>query len=133
MNIKSDKNDILFSKMIRERDGNKCVFCGRTAAQGWKMTCSHFWGRGDKLNRFNPKNCDTLCFMCHTNNEGNKQGMYREWKINQLGNKEYTELEKSHYQGYKKYGKFEKALLQTILKEQFNNKEYLKAGWTVKF
>jgi hypothetical protein len=37
--------------MIRERDG-KCVFCGKTSEQA-SLQNSHFWGRGDKVNRFN--------------------------------------------------------------------------------
>jgi hypothetical protein len=127
--IKLDKNDILFSKMIRERDG-KCVFCGKIAMQS-KLECSHFWGRGDKHNRFNPDNCDTLCWYDHMQNEGNKQGKYRDFKIKQLGKKVYNEMERKHYQETKKYGEFEKEKLHQILKEQYKNKEHLKKGWQV--
>lgn len=127
MKIKLDKNDILFSKMIRERDG-KCVFCGK---KDTKLECSHFWGRGDKTNRFNPKNADTLCFYCHLTNEGNKQGFYRDWKLKQLGKREYDKMEKSHYQGYKKYGAYEKELLNEILKLQYKNKDHLEKDWVV--
>lgn len=131
MKIKLDKNDILFSIMIRERDGNKCVFCPKSAPE-WKMTNSHFWGRGDKWNRFNPENCDTLCFYCHQTHEGNKQGFYKEWKIKQLGEKLYDSLYKLHYQGgTKKYGAFEKEQLNKILKEQYKNQEHLKKNWKV--
>lgn len=127
--IKLDKNDTLFSKMIRERDG-KCVFCGKTAEQG-KLENSHFWGRSDKYNRFNPENCDTLCWYCHMTNEGNKQGYYRDFKIKQLGKKKYDEMEQNHYQKSAKYGKFEKEELYKILKEQYKNKEHLKANWKI--
>ena len=131
-NVKIDKNDTLFSIMVRERDGDKCCFCNKTASQGWRMTNSHFWGRGDKHNRFNPLNCDTLCFTCHTNNEGNKQGIYKTWKLKQLGKKVYDELERIHYQGgTKKYGAYEKDALHKILKEQYKNKEHLKPNWKV--
>lgn len=130
--VKSDKNDDLFSIMIRERDGNKCCFCIKSADQGWRMTNSHFWGRSDKHNRFNVNNCDTLCFDCHQKNESNKQGVYKTWKLKQLGKKLYDELERLHYQGgTKKYGEFEKAQLYKILKEQYKNKDHLKSGWSV--
>jgi hypothetical protein len=131
MNIKLDKNDQLFSIMVRERDEYKCVFCGKSKEQGYTMQNSHFWGRGDKSNRFNPLNCDTLCFTCHNDNESNKQGFYRDWKIKQLGLDTYKELEILHNRGYKKYGKFEKNKLNSILKQQYENKEHFKEKWSV--
>lgn len=127
--IKLDPRDILFSKMIRERDG-KCVFCGKNAEQA-KLECSHFWGRADKHHRFDPKNCDTLCFYCHSQNEGNKQGKYRDFKIHQLGQETYDRMEKLHYQETKKYGAYEKEILLKILKEQYANKGHLKKDWKV--
>lgn len=128
--IKLDKNDSLFSKMIRERDNHTCKFCGKNATQS-KMENSHFWGRGDKIHRFDPNNCDTLCWYCHMQNEGNKQGRYREYKIKQLGKKLYQQMERDHYQKTKKYGEYEKNLLYKILSEQYKNKEHLKPDWTV--
>lgn len=130
MNIKLDKNDTLFSTMIRERDGEKCKFCPKKSPE-WRMTNSHFWGRGDKVHRFDPLNCDTLCFTCHQNNEGNKQGKYRTWKMQQIGEIEYMKMEKAHYQQTKKYGTFEKEILHKILKEQYKNKDHFKKDWKV--
>lgn len=131
MKIKLDKNDQLFSLMIRERDNHTCVFCGKSKAQGYVMQNSHYWGRGDKVHRFDPKNCDTLCFTCHNNNEGNKQGFYRDWKLNQIGEELHRKMEQDHYQLTKKYGVFEKKLLNDILKEQYENKKHLEKDWTV--
>lgn len=116
MHIKIDKNDKLFSQLIRDRDGNKCVFCGRSEDQGYRMTCSHFWGRGHKSTRFDPLNCDTLCFQCHMKHEGNKQGFYREWKMNQLGEEGYEELTERNRK-FAKYGEYEKELVKKHLKE----------------
>lgn len=128
--IKLDKNDILFSKMIRERDDNKCIFCPKRAPD-WRMTCSHFWGRGDKIHRFDPKNCDTLCIECHVKHEGNKQGYYRDFKVKQLGMKLYRKMEVDHYQKTKKYGASEKESLNKILKRQYASQEHLKSTWQV--
>jgi hypothetical protein len=122
--IKIDPNDALFSKMIRERDG-KCVFSGQ---KDGKLECSHFWGRGNKTTRFSALNCDTLSFQEHAKNEGNKQGFYRTWKINQLGQAKYDELEKlAKMTG--KYGAYEKKCIGQILKRQYKDKEHLKPGW----
>ena len=87
------KADTLFSKYIRERDG-KCVRCGKTEY----LQCSHFWPRAISATRFDPENCDTLCYGCHYGDryhgwEYSKQGEYRTFKINQLGEERYKALE----------------------------------------
>lgn len=128
--IKLDKNDSLFSVMIRERDNNKCIFCSKSAPD-WRMTNSHFWGRKDKIHRFDPKNCDTLCIECHMRHESNKQGYYRDFKIKQLGKDLYQKMEADHYQKSKKYGKSEKDALHRILKQQHASQEHLTPTWQV--
>lgn len=128
--IKIDPNDKLFSLMIRERDNHQCVFCGKSS-DIISLQNSHFWGRGCKSLRFEPLNCDALCFKCHMDNEGNKQSFYRDWKIKQLGLKKYKELENIFRTGFHAYGKYEKDKLQVILKEQYKNKEHLKKEWKV--
>lgn len=132
MGIKIDSRDNLFSKMIRERDNWTCQFCNTKYEPGSRgLQNSHFWGRGDKIHRFDPKNCDALCAGCHFRHEGNKQGFYRDWKIKQLGEELYNKMEKDHYQKTKKYGKFEKDALIKILREQYKNEEHLKPDWKV--
>lgn len=85
----SARADKLFSEYIRERD-KWCFFgCGNRASQN-----SHFWGRGNSATRYDPLNCDGVCGGCHMRHEGNKQGLYRDLKIQQLGKKGYAELEK---------------------------------------
>ena len=86
--ITTDKADILFSRWIRERD-KKCFFCNNPATQN-----SHFWGRGNSATRYDPENCDGICGGCHMRHEGNKQGLYRDKKIEQLGKDKYDLLEK---------------------------------------
>ncbi len=120
MHIKIDQRDSLFSKLIRARDG-RCVFCGRVEG---KLECSHFWGRGNKRTRFDPLNCDTLCFQCHSKNEGNKQGFYRTWKMKQLGLTEYDALERRARSIFH-YGEYEKPIILNNLKENGLNNPYL--------
>lgn len=81
------KADKLFSKWIRERDGH-CYFCPNPATQN-----SHFWGRANSSVRYDPENCDGICGGCHLRHESNKQGLYREMKILQLGHDGYRALE----------------------------------------
>jgi hypothetical protein len=87
------KADKLFSAQIRARDG-KCVRCGKTD----HLQCSHFWPRAISATRYDPANCDTLCYGCHYGDryhgwEYAKQGEYRTFKINQLGELQYKSLE----------------------------------------
>lgn len=85
----SNKADETFSKHIRERDPFCFFNCSRPTRQA-----SHFWGRGASSTRYDPLNVDGVCGHCHLIHEGNKQGLYRELKIKQLGKKGYQELER---------------------------------------
>jgi len=84
----SKKADTIFSIWIRQRD-KKCFFCNNEGKQN-----SHFWGRGNSSTRYRPENCDGICGGCHMRHEGNKQGLYRDLKIKQLGIEGYRALEK---------------------------------------
>jgi hypothetical protein len=83
----SAKADQEFSRFIRARD-TRCFFCPNPTTQ-----CSHFWGRGNSATRYDPDNCDGICGGCHMRHEGNKQGLYREKKLAQLGESRYKVLE----------------------------------------
>lgn len=64
--IKLDRADTLFSLWVRTRDGWVCQRCGKYYAPPTSsIQCSHFVGRGKEGTRFEPKNCDALCFGCH--------------------------------------------------------------------
>lgn len=86
MGLKIDSADKAFSLYIRTRDNWSCVRCGRryeppTSA----LHCSHYFGRGRENTRFDPENCDSLCYGCHQHwGSADKEG-YRQFKINQLG------------------------------------------------
>lgn len=105
--IKISKLDALFSKQIRERDNWTCVRCGRRYEPPTNaLHCSHFWGRANKATRYDPENCDALCYGCHALWEANKQGEYRDFKIKQLGKKGYNALER-RARSTIKFGEFE--------------------------
>jgi 5-methylcytosine-specific restriction endonuclease McrA len=89
--------DRKFSDYIRKRDG-KCIRCGKIS----NLQCSHFWSRIHSSTRFDPENCDTLCYPCHYGNldgwEYDQAGAYRDFKIKQLGLKKFNKLDKKHRQ-----------------------------------
>ena len=99
--------DRIFSLFIRYRDGWKCKKCGAKHEEGDRdLQNSHFWGRGDYGTRWDPKNCDSACakvfrmaggrsllVSCHGQWEGEKQGAYRDFKLNQIGHAEYQYME----------------------------------------
>jgi hypothetical protein len=66
------KADQEFSRWIIERD-KVCLKCGGKE----KLTCSHFIRRGHSATRYDPKNCITLCLLCHSIWEDDKDGEYK--------------------------------------------------------
>lgn len=91
--MKLDKADVLFSKYIRTRDNWTCQRCGKKypeRSQG--LHCSHFFGRSRESTRFDPENCDALCFGCHRYFGSDDMDAYREFKVKQLGKKKYEHL-----------------------------------------
>ena len=83
MKIKIDKADQVFSLYIRNRDDWTCRRCSRREEGG--MQNSHYFGRGKEATRFEPTNCDTLCFECHQYWGSEDRESYRDFKIKQLG------------------------------------------------
>ncbi len=85
----SKEADKAFSLWIRERDGNRCLNCGRES----NLTNSHYWGRRHSSTRYDPDNCITLCWLpCHKTWEHEKQGRYREFMLERLGENGYNKL-----------------------------------------
>lgn len=88
-----------FSKFIRRRDGKcmnpKCI-CGLNyeGAPIAELDCSHYYGRGIWITRFDPDNCIALGRKCHQLWEDDKQGRYREFMIRRLGVKKFRDLQK---------------------------------------
>lgn len=93
--IKIDKADQVFSLFIRERDNWQCQNpkCGRIYLPHERgLQNSHFWSRGNENTRFDPLNCDALCFHCHHRWGGDYRKEYEAFKIKQLGKREFDLL-----------------------------------------
>jgi len=89
MRIKIDRADIVFSQYIRLRD-KQCRRCGspvrlNDAGLPISHNCSHFHGRGHEGTRYEPDNCDTLCYPCHQLWEKDERAEYEDFKKKQLG------------------------------------------------
>ena len=90
MRIKIDPADKAFSKYIRLRDG-ECVRCHSLPENNVEgepingLECSHYFGRRKESTRFEPDNCDSLCFGCHQYWGSTDREAYRAFKVKQLG------------------------------------------------
>lgn len=65
MKLRFTKHDKLWSKRVRERDG-QCLYCGRKPP--YVLNAHHFLRRGVKATRLMLENGVTLCFQHHTVN-----------------------------------------------------------------
>ena len=93
MRIKIDPADKKFSAYIRVRDDWTCQRCHKQYVRGEAgIQNSHFWGRGKETTRFDPDNCDALCFGCHQHFHSNPKE-YHDWKLKQLGEEKFKLLE----------------------------------------
>lgn len=64
--IKITPADSWFSKCIRARAKWRCERCEKQYDQSSTgLHCSHYFGRGNWSTRFDPDNCEALCFGCH--------------------------------------------------------------------
>ena len=96
--IKVKKLDDWFSDWIRVRDNWICQRCGHlhnkhisTSKQG--LHNSHYFGRAKLSTRFDPENCDSLCFACHRIWQNDDREAYRAFKINQLNETGFNMLQ----------------------------------------
>jgi len=88
--IKISKADKYFSLYIRNKD-KRCMRCLRQLAVE-ELQCSHYFGRRMASVRWDENNCDSLCFGCHRFWEKEDREAYREFKIKQLGEKGFNQL-----------------------------------------
>lgn len=96
-----------FNRMVRERANWICVRCRRDCSERKGLLhASHFWAVGFTATRFDFDNVDALCYPCHYGQmrsgwEYNKQGDYRTYMIEKLGQEGYDALEQKARSGMK--------------------------------
>lgn len=126
MRIKLDKADMVFSQYIRTRDNWTCQRCGKQYQPPTKaLHCSHYFGRGRENTRFDPENCDALCHGCHSYwGSSDKEG-YRQFKIDQIGERGFQELT-WRASMYKKKDRKMALIIAKQLMEELKTDEYSK-------
>ena|SRR3990167_6733985 len=118
MQIKIRKSDTVFSIYIRTKAGWTCERCFTTYEPGSSsLHCSHFHGRGRESTRFDPENCNCLCFGCHRYFHSYPLE-YVDWKRKKMGENEFKILEMRSNQYKKRDDKMDliraKALLDSL-------------------
>ena len=93
MRIKRNALDAKFSKYIRTRDKWTCQRCNTYYPEGKRrgLHCSHFHGRRKGYTRYDPDNCDALCYGCHQH-FGENPDKYKAWKEGRLGKRSFVLL-----------------------------------------
>ena len=118
MRIKLHPADSLFSNLIRERDGWRCQRCGGQHTPPTRgLHCSHYFGRGNKTTRFDPRNCVALCFACHLLwGHGDERDDYTAFMIKKLGLKGFKDLRKTAMSTIK-FGEYEFKEMAKLLRK----------------
>jgi len=116
--------DKIFSQYIRLRDG-KCCRCGSMVElndEGLPVSHqnSHYFGRSKEGTRFDPLNCDTLCWGCHKIWGSDDKEGYRSFKINQIGEQEFKLLQFRAFSYHKKDRKMSKIIAKVLLDGEIN-------------
>ena len=116
--IKIRQSDKLFSLYVRRKAKWKCECCGKQYQEGDQgLHASHFWGRRHENTRHDPLNVSAHCFSCHRRFTEDPEA-HREWKLRQIGEKEF-EILKIRANTYQKKDEFmarliAKELLKTL-------------------
>lgn len=85
---------VLFSRYVKDRDGNTCVSCGRGGLEGPGWHAGHLFPAGShNIIRWEPKNVHSQCFHCNCNLGGNGAA-YALWFIDKYGSEEFVRLSK---------------------------------------
>lgn len=90
--VKLDQADRAFSYYIRQRDDWTCQRCGTQYEPPTNaLHCSHFQGRGKENTRFDPENCDALCYGCHQYFTSNPAEHYK-WQVEKKGQERVDDI-----------------------------------------
>jgi len=115
------KNDILFSRYIRELANWKCAACGKDYSDNHQgLHCSHYFSRRKENTRFDLDNSIALCIYHHNLwGHGDGRAEYTEFMIKKLGSEGF-DLLRLRADLYFKRDDFLTAL---VLKEMLNELE----------
>jgi len=123
---KERKTDKLFSIYIRTKDGWRCIACDlENGSKDYSenkrgLHCSHYWGRGHENTRFDPENCDSLCWYHHKFGWGHGDGRneYTAYMRKKLGDKGFDLLDVRAHTYKKRDDKLDMIILKELLKQE---------------
>lgn len=121
--IKIRNTDILYSKYIREKAGNKCEYCNKSG-EYFKLENSHYFSRRHENLRFDDDNCSCLCFKCHQKlgHSGEKEKKeYTDFMIRKIGKKRFDLLRLRSTMIKKRDDKMDLLIIKEKIKELQNN------------
>lgn len=119
--IKIDPADRAFSNYIRTRDNWTCQRCGKQYTPPTSaLHCSHFQGRGKEATRFEPDNCDALCYGCHRYFTA-QPGEHYQWQVKRKGQATVDRLILQS-NTYKKKARKDEALIWKLALEDLTKK-----------
>ena len=114
---KIDQADKAFSLFIRTRDKWACQRCNKRYEPPTNLLhCSHFVGRRKESTRFEPLNCDAICFNCHQYFTSHPLEHY-EWQVERKGQKVVDQLKLQSNSYKKKDRKLEAIIWKEALKQ----------------
>ena len=105
------KLDDLVSKIVRERDGYRCVICGTD----YRPQCGHLFSRVDHATRWDIRpdgNCHCQCSGCNVLHE-HDAAPYTLWFIHKFGLERYETL----YAEHKSVGKWSTSELELLYED----------------
>jgi hypothetical protein len=93
--------DRVYSLYIRLRDAEvggmtRCISCGKLLPFE-KMQCGHYFSRYNLSTRWDERNCNAECAICNCNDPNHLIG-YKKNLIRKIGQAEFDELERLHYE-----------------------------------
>jgi hypothetical protein len=121
MKVRITKEDAVFSKLIRLRDGFTCQVCGTYFTDGHGLQCSHFFSRRHQATRYDPLNAAAKCFSCHQY-LGENPIEFDGWIRKYLGEGAYELLKEKHHRIVKRTKK-DRAALYAHLKGELRKLE----------
>lgn len=116
--IKRTSADRWFSLYVRAKNDWTCQRCGKVFREYIEggdnrhlrgLDCAHLHGRGAKMTRFEPTNCASLCYGCHSHLDSRPEEK-REFFLERIGQEEYDRLNKLHRQPFIHFKKHKKEI-----------------------
>lgn len=107
-----DALDGVVSKLVRKRDGYKCITCPETRPE--ELTCSHFYKRAFLNTRWDLRNLACQCMRCNINHSEKSPWPYLTWLLKEISDDEFHELSELRLSRFEMTNDQLRALLESL-------------------